>query len=196
MSSGALTTTSYVVLGLVEQHQPATAYDLKQRAQMAVVNFWSVPHTQLYTETARLASVGLLQEEREDGGRRRRIYRLTPAGRDALDAWRAEPTEELFALYDPGTVKLFFGADPARVAAAQLVAHQRKLAEYEAHHAQLSDAGTDTELPVARGIRLALESGIGHERQFVRFWSGLVDAADAGEAGARKADAGADERVA
>ncbi len=101
-----LTETSYIVLGLVEFAEPATPYDLKQIAQLSTVEFWSVPHTQLYTECARLAREGLLSEQREQTGRRRRIYSLTKAGRQALRDWLAEPTDELYEVRDPGTLKL------------------------------------------------------------------------------------------
>jgi DNA-binding PadR family transcriptional regulator len=171
-----LTATSYTVLGLVEQLEPATPYDLKQVAQVSTLHFWSVPHTQLYTECARLAAAGLLDEQREKGGRRRRVYRLTGAGRDALDAWRSTPASEIYELRDTATLKLFMGADPAALAETQLAAHRRRLAEYEALHEQLAQDGTP------EGPRLALELGIGHEREFVRFWSAL-----AAERGARGA---------
>ena len=87
MSEPRLTSTSHVVLGLIEQIQPATPYDLKRLAAQSVTNFWDLPHTQLYSECARLAGLGLLDEERETGGRRRRIYRLTDAGRKALNQY-------------------------------------------------------------------------------------------------------------
>ena len=74
---------------------PATPYDLKQLAQVSTAKFWSVPHTQLYTECARLAREGLLSEQREQTGRRRRIYRLTDAGSQALEQWRSEPPRNL-----------------------------------------------------------------------------------------------------
>ncbi len=160
-----LTETSYIVLGLIEQIGAATPYDLKRMAQVSTFNFWAVPHTQLYTECGRLAGEGLLSEQREQSGRRRRIYRLTERGREALAQWLAEPTEELEELRDPATLKLFFGGDPARLAATQLDAHRRKLRSYEQLHAEA------TEWP--RGWRLALEAGIGHERESVRFWTGI-----------------------
>jgi len=168
VSTRALSETSYVVLGLLERFAPATPYELKRHAQRTVFNFWSVPHTQLYTECARLAGEGLVDEEREEGGRRRRIYRLTPDGLAALDAWRAQPTNALYEARDPGTLKLFFGADPATLAAAQLTAHEERLAGFEA---QLADAGD----AIPTGMRLALEMGIGHEREYVRFWSRLAE---------------------
>jgi PadR family transcriptional regulator, regulatory protein AphA len=164
-----LTATSYTVLGLVEQLEPATPYDLKQLAQISTLYFWTVPHTQLYTECARLAAAGLLDEQRERTGRRRRIYRLTDPGREALDAWRSTPSPDIYELRDIATLKLFMGADPEMLADAQLTAHRGRLAEYEALHEQLTQGDTP------EGWRLALEVGIGHEREFVRFWSELVD---------------------
>jgi DNA-binding PadR family transcriptional regulator len=160
-----LTEASYIVLGLLEQLGPSTPYDLKRIAQISTVNFWSVPHTQLYTECARLAEEGLLSEHREQSGRRRRIYRITERGAQALDQWRSEPTDALEEVRDAGTLKLFFGADPAELAAAQLQAHRRQLVAYEQLHEN------STEMP--RGMRLALEAGIGHEREFIRFWSAV-----------------------
>lgn len=165
--SPRLTETSYVVLGLLERMAPATPYDLKQAAQVSVFDYWSVPHTQLYTECERLASAGLLEERREDGGRRRRFYELTDAGREALEAWRREPTEELVDMRDPGTLKLAMGADPEALAVAQLAAHQRKLEEYE----ELQRVADDN---APRGMELALELGLVHERGMVKFWSELV----------------------
>ena len=165
LTTKRLTETSYIVLGLIEQIGPATPYDLKRMAQVSTFNFWAVPHTQLYTECGRLASEGLLSERREQNGRRRRIYSLTKRGREALAQWLAEPTEELEELRDPATLKLFFGGDPARLAAAQLDAHERKLREYEQLHTEVTDW--------PRGWRLALEAGIGHERESIRFWADI-----------------------
>src|SRR6478609_1209342 len=109
--------TSYVVLGLLEQAEPATPYGLKRLAQLTTNNFWALPHTRLYSECARLAREGVLSERAEEGGRRRRFYRLTARGRRMLAAWRAEPSGELFELRDRATLKLFFGAEPAKLAA-------------------------------------------------------------------------------
>ncbi len=175
MSSLRLTETSYIVLGLLEQAQPATPYDLKQLAQMSTANFWSVPHTQLYTECARLATEGLLSEQREQTGRRRRIYRLTDSGHRALELWRSEPPRETYELRDVATLKLFVGADPAELAAAQVEVHERRLQSCEALLANLADA--------PRGWRLTLECGIGHEREFIRFWSQLAETGTLADSG-------------
>jgi PadR family transcriptional regulator, regulatory protein AphA len=168
MSNVRLSDTSYAVLGLLDIFEPATPYQLKQVAQVSIFHFWSIPHTQLYAECARLAEAGLLDERREESGRRRRVYRLSTAGRKALREWRADPDTELYELRDPGLLKLFCGADPATLAQPQLERHERRLHAYE----ELLE-GTD----MTDGMRLALESGIGHEREYVRFWSRLSEGA-------------------
>jgi len=162
-----LSQTSFVVLGLIEHAEPATPYDLKRLAALSTSNFWTVPHTQLYTECERLAGEGLLSETREQTGRRRRSYRLTRSGRQALARWRAEPAGELYELRDEGLLKLFFGADPVKLAQAQLEAHTARLASYEALMAHAGDR-------MPEGQRLALDAGIAHERQFMRFWRRLA----------------------
>lgn len=169
MSTPRLSETSYIVLGLLEQIEPATPYDLKQIAQVSIFNFWSVPHTQLYSECKRLAESGLLDERRESEGRRRRFYSLTEAGREALDRWRREPTGELYEVRDPGTLKLSLGAEPEALAAAQLEAHEGKLEEYE----QIAEGLEDSQ-EIPRGLRLTLELGIQAERSMVEFWARLV----------------------
>ena len=159
-----LSPVSYIVLGLVDWLGEATPYQLKNAAASSVGNLWSVQHAQLYSEPERLAAAGLLDEEREEGGRRRRIYRITDAGREALGAWLATPASDLGELRNPGLLQLFFGAEPGPLAAAQAQAHAARLATYEELHATA---------PMPEGARLALEAGIAHEREWVRFWSSL-----------------------
>ncbi|HLM27760.1 MAG TPA: PadR family transcriptional regulator [Thermoleophilaceae bacterium] len=163
-----LTPVSYIVLGLIElAGGEATPYSLKQLVPLTVGHFWTVQHAQLYSEPERLAGAGLLEEEREEGGRRRRIYRLTDAGRAALDSWRAEPTDELVELRAPGVLQLFFGADPAELAPLQAEAYQRELAELES--IREGDDGTGP-----RGPWLALEAGIRASTAAVEFWDDLA----------------------
>ena len=55
------------------------------------------------------------------------------------------PTDELYELRDPGLLKLGFGADPKKLAAAQLEAHKKKLAELEAARNELGSPARPTE---------------------------------------------------
>ncbi len=137
MAGVKLTTTSFIVLGLLERAGEATPYELKQLVAGSVGNFWSVPHSQLYAEPTRLVALGLVAEEHEDGGRRRRTYSLTEPGRRALDGWLGEPADAGTELRDLALLKLYFGgqAGPGavqRVAGEAAALHRHRLAGYEA----------------------------------------------------------------
>jgi DNA-binding PadR family transcriptional regulator len=163
-----LTPTSYIVLGLLAE-EPGTPYDLKARVAAGLGNFWSVQHAQLYTETARLASEGFLDEHRETEGRRRKTYSITRAGRAALSAWLEEDAVgELPEIRDPGLLKVYLGADPKVIAAAQVDAHKARLKEWE----NLKVALSTFEVPTGPGI--TLDAGINYARVSVKFWSSLL----------------------
>jgi DNA-binding PadR family transcriptional regulator len=159
-----LTPTSYIVLGLLSMFGEATPYDLKQMASASVGHFWTLPHSQLYAEPARLARAGYLTEEQEQSGRRRKRYSLANRGREALDDWLGALTPEPYVLRDVALLKLFFGANVGELAEGQLETHRRKLAEYEA----LSGLSSESSPP---GPWLALDLGLRHERVTVHFWS-------------------------
>jgi PadR family transcriptional regulator, regulatory protein AphA len=163
-----LTPTSYIVLGLLELAGESTPYALKQLVGSSVGYFWTLQHAQLYTEPERLATAGYVSETREETGRRRRLYTITAKGRAALEEWRTEPTSELAELREPALLKLFFGADPKRLAATQVAANRERLAEYEAIRDSMPD-------DVPAGPRQALEMGIRFERAAVEFWEELAD---------------------
>jgi PadR family transcriptional regulator AphA len=159
-----LTPTSYIVLGLLSLlPAEATPYDLKRAAAVSVGQFWTLPHSQLYSEPARLARAGYLTETQEQTGRRRKLYSLTDPGRAALQSWLEILTPEPYVLRDPALLKLFFGADAHALASSQLATHRQKLTEYEAYAAH--DPGNGR-----RGPWQALDLGIRHERETVGFW--------------------------
>ena len=163
-----LTQTSYVVLGLVASAGEATPYDLKQIVTATIGGFFSIPHSQLYAEPERLADAGHLRERREKTGRRRKHYTITEKGRKALADWLATPTEELYELRDPGLLKLAFGGDPRTLAEAQLASHEARLEELRGLARSLEAAGAPQEQ------LLVAEAGIGHSREYVRFWKRIA----------------------
>lgn len=181
MSTVRLTPTSYLVLGLLAREGPSTPYDLERHVRATLGNFWSFPHTLLYSEPGRLAGLGLAVEERETTGRRRRVFRITSAGRDALGKWLDTPADEPTELRDPGLLQLFFGdLAPAtsrlRLAEQQLAIHRAKLAAYD------EDLRLERQVPGhGRGQRTVehwrgetLPMGIIYESGAVRFWGGVA----------------------
>jgi PadR family transcriptional regulator, regulatory protein AphA len=84
--------SSYLVLGMVSLLGKPTTYEINRQVGYTVGQFWSFPASQLYAEIARLAAAGLLDEQREQGGRHRRYYTITDQGRQVLGDWLGEPT--------------------------------------------------------------------------------------------------------
>jgi PadR family transcriptional regulator, regulatory protein AphA len=181
MSTERLTPTSYLVLGLLAREGPSTPYDLEQHVRATLGNFWSFPHTLLYSEPPRLAALDLVTETRETEGRRRRVFAITPVGDAAMGAWLDRPSAASTELRDLGLLQLFFadltsGESRLRLAEQQLATHQAKLAVYE------QDLRIERGLVGSRkGQRTVehwrgetLRMGLLYETAAVEFWTGAV----------------------
>jgi DNA-binding PadR family transcriptional regulator len=170
--SGKLNPISYIILGLVELRGPSTPYDLKQAIENGIGYFWTFSHAQFYNEPARLVAAGLMEEQREEEGRRRRTFSITPAGTEELKAWLAEPLDQRRELRDPGMLKLFFAelAEPEHVEAlrrSQQETHQTMIADLEALEERY---GARTDI----GYRPnTIQWGLAVERSLVTFWDKL-----------------------
>lgn len=128
-----LTGTSFAVLGLVELLGEATPYELKAALEASVANFWPLPHTTFYVEPARLAKAGYLTEDQEEGGRRRKRYRITVSGKRALAEWLESPEFRPPQQRDEQMLRIFLGADPVPLLEARLEWHRAKLAELDGY---------------------------------------------------------------
>lgn len=166
----------HIVLGLIARHGPLTPYDLKSRIEESIDYFWPIPHAQLYRIPVRLAGQGLLREEAEEGGRRRRVFHLTDAGRACLREWLADPVGPPAETRDPAQLKLFFvdlgdPGDVVRLARGQAAEHRRWLEHYRELYDAIDRDGDDVRaVSRARILRL----GLGHEQAYVDFWEQLA----------------------
>jgi PadR family transcriptional regulator, regulatory protein AphA len=87
----ALTSTSYAVLALLAL-QSWTTYQLARQMERSLGWIWPRAVSRLYEEPKKLVAAGLATSRSESTGRRRStVYEITPAGRQALAAWLAEP---------------------------------------------------------------------------------------------------------
>lgn len=182
MSNERLTATSYLVLGLLAREGPSTSYDLERHVAATLGNFWSFPHTLLYSEPARLVMLGLATEQRETGGRRRRVFDLAPEGRVALLSWLGRPSAQRTELRDPGLLQLFFAdlASPAarsRLAEGQLAIHEAKLAGYreDARLERLPGRSTRGQRTFEHWRGQTLAMGLLYEAAAVTFWRAVID---------------------
>jgi PadR family transcriptional regulator AphA len=170
-----LTSTSYVVLGLIDYLGPSTSYDLKRSIEKSVENFWPVPHTTFYVEPARLEAAGFLSARQEHGGRRRRLYAITEKGREALRDWVREEEAAPPQLRDELMLKVFLGADPAPLLRQRLEWHRTKLEELEGYLERVRDAGGPP------GVERSLVAGTGYHRMLIEMAEEALEALEGEE---------------
>lgn len=169
-----LTVTSYLVLGMIRLRGPSTSYELKRAVGRSVGYFWPFPHAQLYREPAHLVEAGLLEEQQESQGRRRRVYKITAAGEEALHKWLKEPVHKMLELRDLAQLKLFFSEvmtteDLVALARNQEALHRARLAEYEQIEAHKRDR------PGFARRMSPLTLGLALERDEIQFWSSIAE---------------------
>jgi PadR family transcriptional regulator AphA len=101
------TTVTPVILGLLSLG-PRSGYDIKTVVDRSTRFFWAASYGQIYPELKRLEEDGLVEgEDQPKGGRSRRVYRLTAAGRVALHDWLLGSTVTI-ELRDESLLRLFF----------------------------------------------------------------------------------------
>ncbi len=112
---------------------PSSGYELAERIESSIGNFWNVTRSQIYRELRSLERLGLV----DAGGRSARDrtpYSITPAGERAFTAWIArDPAEGLRRF--PLLLTVFFGnhvprEELARMLRIQRAQHEAKLAEF------------------------------------------------------------------
>jgi PadR family transcriptional regulator, regulatory protein AphA len=98
----------HAILGFL-QYLPFTGYELKKRFDTSIRHFWPADQSQIYRTLASLTKNGwadvevIPQTNRPD----RKVYTITPAGRDELHHWLLSPTPG-FDTRSASLVQVFF----------------------------------------------------------------------------------------
>lgn len=117
-----------------------SGYELAERIEDSIGNFWNVTRSQIYRELQVLEAAGYVRVG-ATGARERRPYTLSASGRRAFDAWLArEPGSENTRF--PLLLTLFFGnrlapEDLARMLRAHRARHEAIHAMYRARVAEI-----------------------------------------------------------
>jgi DNA-binding PadR family transcriptional regulator len=128
-----LSPTARVILGLLRL-APHTGYEIKQTTDRSTRFFWGASYGQIYPELRRLEAAGLaVASEEPRGAVRRRVYRITPPGEQAVEEWLTESDED-FDIRDEGLLKLFFGAALTQEDLVTLVRRRRSFFEDVSKH--------------------------------------------------------------
>jgi PadR family transcriptional regulator AphA len=166
---------------LLAREGASTAYELERHVAATVGKVWSFARTLLYTEPARLARQGLIDETRESAGRHRRILTITESGLAALNGWLDHPSSDRSEMRDLGLLQMFFTdltSPEARrhLADQQLAAHAARLAAYEQEERE--ERGLDATKRGYRTIekwrRETLRMALLYEAAAVAFWTEAI----------------------
>ena len=127
MSEVTLSPGEWAVLGLIAE-QPRHGFAVRKALgpDGDVGRVWSLPGPLVYRALTTLQAKGLaevVRAERSEVGPQRTVVTATPAGRDLLQAWLAQPVEHLRDFRSLFMLKLVMldraGEDPATLGAAQ-----------------------------------------------------------------------------
>ena len=139
----------HAVLGLLAQ-RPRHGYELRAAFQAVVggEENWDIKPAQIYTTLARLEQGGLVAKGsvEQDAGPEKRIYALTPTGRQMLKEWFASGMEPEHQ-HDELFLKLMMGlvsgvADPYRVIQTQRAHLYQELHDITEHRSR-ADPGKE-----------------------------------------------------
>ena len=109
-----------------------SGYDLKQFADQSIGHFyWSPAKSQIYAELRRLKSEGLVTEEHVEQDNRpdKRIYAITPDGRERLSRWVNDNDYERDVFKSTLMLKIFLGRSGDVNALIDLVSQNLEFAE-------------------------------------------------------------------
>jgi DNA-binding PadR family transcriptional regulator len=134
----------FPVLGFLMDAE-MTGYDLKRRFQDSVGFFYRVSDGSIYPALKKLARDKLVTMRTERRGKRaRKIYAITPVGREHFLKMLAEPSPPVF-VHDEAQVKIYFGHHDPDAA----MAHMRSMREFDRMRAE--DLATLIDQMKARG---------------------------------------------
>lgn len=134
-------TTAHAILGLLALRPEWSTYELSQQLRRNMRFFWPRAESRIYAEAKMLVDRGWATSERVPSGKRTRtVYRITPAGHGALQAWLATPPRATSLECEP-LLRLFLG----------------DLADTTAMRAALNQARADADSILTVGRRMSAE---------------------------------------
>lgn len=132
-----------VILGFLS-HEPMTGYEIKKRIDTSLHYFWSGSYGSIYPTLNDLEKNGLVTKaEDKANARKKLIYQITDAGREALREWLKMPVVKNELRYET-LLKLFFGKELGKEGVLQHISDfeesiKKELPFLEMCKAQLND---------------------------------------------------------
>lgn len=168
------------ILGFLAE-RPSSGYDLKTRCFTGPVSaFWSADQAQIYRTLDRLNKDGLVNSvrRRSSGKPDRRIFEITPAGRDHLHALLgtapSPPYRDAFLMQVYFSEQLTDG-ELVETLTARRASHQSLLDSLRQHSAELAE---DKQLSARKAVlrQTAIEGAMARERALVDWLDDCLEA--------------------
>lgn len=176
----------YILLSYLWQ-RPRTGYELKLALDGSTGYFWHAYHSQIYNTLQKMEDEGWIlsyRDESEDDHLNRRIYEITPKGKEVAKEWLADPLTELPRLKEELLVRVFFsGVRPVEEILAELRLHRRlheqQLSIYQNlvilkdHYQEGSHPEID--MPLSYTLqRATLRFGLAYEQMYIQWLDALI----------------------
>jgi len=170
--------TRYALLGVISMN-PCTGYDIKKFCDQTIAHFWNENFGHIYPMLNQLLREGLIRQHQVD---RRKVYSITPEGKEALYQWLLEPDEpqpprsELL-------LKLFLGGSlPREKVLALLEAfrsrHETRLKQYRAMESGYRDEEENRKSPEYEFLLAPLRYGIHASEAALRWCEETIKSLD------------------
>ncbi|MBC7248317.1 MAG: PadR family transcriptional regulator [Actinobacteria bacterium] len=125
----------YAILGLLH-YEDMHGYRIKKHIEHNFGHMWTINYGQIFTALRKMEDEGLVVMRdlvpSDNGGPRRKVYSITPAGREEFSRWLASAPEKEMLIRDPFLLRfVFFGfGDPRRaleILEGQIESYEKQL---------------------------------------------------------------------
>ena len=125
----------YVILGLLTQ-KPMTGYEIKQRFEGALSEFWYANHSQIYPELKRLTEEDMIQYKIQIVGNslEKKVYTITEAGKKEFNIWLKKREGLEATPKDIFRLRLFFSNELPEEIQMELIQDQLELHKERLRH--------------------------------------------------------------
>lgn len=148
------------ILGLLH-YEDMHGYRIKEHVERNFGHMWSINYGQIYQNLKKMEEEGLVRmvevAPSENGGPQKKLYSITPAGREEFQKWLSRPPEGQMLLRDPFLTRfVFFGfGDSERaleIIDEQIKAYDDQLQRRRANAARWQRHGTYVTLISELGV--------------------------------------------
>lgn len=170
----------FVILGLLALH-PMTVYEINKALERGVSLFYSASFGSINAAVDKMLAKGWISgQEAVDNGRNKRIFHLTPAGRQAFHDWLASEIEAE-KVKDPALTRLYFMGfsnpqERIRVLEAHIQNLRQTLSQLDFIHQQSAHLQIPPELQTAAKFQLlTLQYGRDFYAFNIRWYENLLE---------------------